>query len=527
MPSDTFIHPVQTMPKSWLEAFQNGALKDFHRLLADDTSAALESEHDLDRDELERCISLYLTRLGAPKASLQNAKRIAHVNSRVVMTGQQAGLLLGPAYTISKAVNAVLLARELDAEDRPVIPVFWVASQDHDVAEVASTHFLGLDQELRSLELDLPQNRAISRIHLQDEWLTQTLAFLNEIPATPEFKTWIVGEVKAAFEASSNFADWFAGILLRLLGNQGLVLFDPMDANLAPLFKAQIKRELSAPLASSQAIETAAKKLEELGFNPQLRRADGSTNLFLEGDDGLRRLLKFDGSQFTADRHYSCSDLEAILEQDPARITPAAGLRPTLQDAVLPNAINVLGPGELAYHLELNGVYELHGVKQPLLHPRMTITMLEPPIQRILAKYGLSAAEYQKSGTEVLKQKLFAQTSANSSIQSEMANIMASFERMEAELLAFEPGFAKNVWRSKATVRFQIENNLPRKLAAAYARADTDVQNQFLRLEKHLLPNHEPQERYISFLSHLIKFGPVLLERLFKLSARGTHWLEV
>ncbi len=443
------------------------------------------------------------------------------------MTGQQAGLLLGPAYTISKAVNAILLARELDTEDRPVIPVFWVASQDHDVHEVASTHFLGLDEELRTLELDLPQNQAIARIQLQDEWLTQTLAFLNEIPATLEFKNWIAGEVKAAFEASSNFADWFAGILLQLLGNQGLVVFDPMDANLAPLFKAQIKAELSAPLASSQAIEAAAKKLEGLGFNPQLRRAEGSTNLFLEGDDGLRRLLKFDGSQFTADRHYSCAQLEAILEQDPARITPAAGLRPTLQDAVLPNSINVLGPGELAYHLELNGVYELHGVKQPLLHPRMTITILESPIKRILEKYGLSAAEYQKSGTEFLKQKLFAQTKANSSLQSEMANIMAAFERMEAELLAFEPGFAKNIWRSKATVRFQIENNLPRKLAAAYVRADTDLQNQFLRLEKHLLPNHEPQERYVSFLSHLIKFGPVLLERILKLESRGAHWLEV
>ncbi len=443
------------------------------------------------------------------------------------MTGQQAGLLLGSAYTISKAVNAILLARELDTQDRPVIPVFWVASQDHDVNEVASTHFLGLDEALYSLKLDLPQNQAIARIKLRDEWLTQTLSFLNQIPATPEFKTWIANEVKAAFETSSNFADWFAGILLRLLGDQGLVLFDPMDANLAPLFKAQIKHELSAPLASSVAIETAAKKLERLGFNPQLRRAEGSTNLFLEGDDGLRRLLKFDGAGFTADRHYSYGDLEAILEQDPARITPAAGLRPILQDAVLPNAINVLGPGELAYHLELNGVYELHGIKQPLLHPRMGITMLEPPIKRILAKYSLSAAEYQKNGTEVLKQKLFAQTSANMSIQTEMANIMASFERMEAELLAFEPAFAKNVWRSKATVRFQIENNLPRKLAAAYARVDTDVQNQFLRLEKHLMPNQQPQERYISFLSHLVKFGPVLLERILKLSARGAHWLEV
>lgn len=527
MPSDTFINPVQTVPKSWLEAFQNGALQDFHRLAADDTSAALAIEHDLDRDELERCIGMYLKRLNAPKASLSNAKRIAHPNSRVVMTGQQAGLLLGPAYTISKAVNAILLARELDSEDRPVIPVFWVASQDHDVAEVASTHFLGLDEELYSLELDLPQNQAIARINLRDEWLTQTLTFLNEIPATLEFKDWIAELVKAAFEASSNFADWFAGILLRLLGNQGLVLFDPMDVNLAPLFKAQIKTELASPLASSQAIETAAQKLIGLGFNPQLRRAEGSTNLFLEGDDGLRRLLKFDGANFMADRHYSRAELEAILEQNPARITPAAGLRPTLQDAVLPNAINVLGPGELAYHLELNGVYELHGVQQPLLHPRMTITMLEPPVKRILAKYGLSAAEYQKTGTEVLKQKLFAQTKANSSIQIEMANIMASFERMEAELLAFEPGFARNVWRSKATVRFQIENNLPRKLAAAYARADTDVQHQFLRLEKHLLPNGEPQERYISFLSHLIKFGPILLERILKLSARGAHWLEV
>jgi bacillithiol synthase len=527
MPTDTFTNPVQPVPKSWLQEFQNGTLKNFHRLAAQDTNAALETEHALDREELERCISLYLTRLGAPKATLANARRIAHPNSRVVMTGQQAGLLLGPAYTISKAVNSILLAQELDSEARPVIPVFWVASQDHDVAEVSSAHFLGLDEQIHTLKLDLPQNQAIARIQLQEVWLEQTLEFLNDIPATPEFKTWIAGEVTNAFRASSNYSDWFSGILLRLLGQHGLVVFDPMDASLAPLFKAQIKRELSAPLASSQAIENAASKLEALGFSPQLRRAEGATNLFLEGEDGLRRLLKFDGSHFIAERNYTSAELEAILELDPARITPAAGLRPTLQDAILPNVINVLGPGELAYHLELNGVYELHDVAQPLLHPRMTITLLEPPVKRILEKYGLNAAEYQKSGAGLLTGKLFEQTSANTSIQTEMTNIMAAFERMEAELLAFEPGFAKNVWRAKATVRFQIENSLTRKLAAAYARADTDVQNQFSRLAKHLMPNNEPQERYVSFLSHLIKFGPVLLERLFKLDARGAHWLEV
>jgi bacillithiol synthase len=521
-------NPVQTVPKSWLEAYQSGNLSAFHRLAVNDTGAALETGHDgVDREELMRCTSLYLERLGAPKASLENAKRIAHPNSRVVMTGQQAGLLLGPAYTVSKAVTAVLLARELDSEARPVIPVFWVASQDHDVAEVASSHFLGLDEQPRKLELDLPQNRAIARIALQPQWLAQVIEFLREIPATPEFKTWIEHEVTAAFKASSHYADWFSSLLLRLLGGQGLVVFDPMDAQLAPLFKKQIGLELESPLASSQAIEDAAQKLEDLGFSPQLRRAGGATNLFLEGDDGERRLLKFDGKTFSADRTYSRTELEEILERDPSRITPAAGLRPTLQDAVLPNAINVLGPGELAYHLELNGVYKLHDVAQPLLYPRMTVTVIEPPVKRILEKYGLSAAQFQKGGAGLFGKKLFEQTGANQNIQTEMANIMAAFERLEHELLAFEPGFAKNVWRAKSTVRFQVENVLTRKLAAAYARADTDVQHQLLRLERHLMPEGEPQERKISFLSHLIKFGPVLLERIFKLDPKESHWLEV
>jgi bacillithiol biosynthesis cysteine-adding enzyme BshC len=520
-------NPAQVLPKSWLEAFQTGALSGFHRLLANDPNAALETEPALDRSELERCLSLYLARLSVPKASLANAKRIAHPNSRVVMTGQQAGVLLGPGYTISKAVNAILLARELDSETRPVIPVFWVASQDHDVAEVASTYFLGLDEELHKLELNLPQNQAIARIALKPEWLEQTLVFIKEIPATTEHRNWILKEVEAAFHASSNFADWFASLLLRLLGEHGLVVFDPMDVNLAPLFKSQIKTELAAPLASSEAIESAAQKLEALGFSPQLRRAAGATNLFLEGEDGVRRLLKFDGLVFTADRSYSRTDLEAILEQNPSRITPAAGLRPTLQDAVLPNAINVLGPGELAYHLELNGVYQLHGVPQPLLHPRMTITILEPPVKRMLAKYGLSAAEFQKNGAELLTQKLFEQTSANQNIQTELTSIMQAFERMEHELLVFEPGFAKNVWRAKANVRFQIENRLTHKLAAAYTRANTDTQNQLIRLERHLMPEGEPQERRISFLSHLIKFGPVLIDRILKLNPRGAHWLEI
>ncbi len=510
-----------------LEAYCQNHLRSLHRLPFGDFPSALETRREVNREALSAALLEYAQALKAPKAVLENIKLLAHPESRTIMTGQQAGLLLGASYTISKAVDAILLARRYSSAERPVLPIFWVASQDHDADEVRHAYLLDFSENEHQISLDLPKGIPVGAIPLEPHYLETVMRHLQDFDAPEVFKTPLLEMVSKTFKASKTYSEWFSRILNHLLGQYGLIIVDPLFSSIAALFKDGIKQELESPLLSSQAIERAASQLEAHGLNAQLRRGEHASNLFLTCSDGQRRLLKFDGKHFTADKTYEKSDLLAILETDPHRITPAAGLRSILADSVFPSVVNVLGPGELAYHLELLEVYELHGVPQPLMSPRLSMMVLEPPVKRILEKYNLAARAFQQNRGESIRAKLFETHQAKARIAATLEQNMAHIESLSSDLVQLEAGFSKSVWRMQAAMRYQLENKLPKKLQAALLRADSDLQNHLTRLEKHLLPHGTPQERHNSFLEYLLKFGSVALERVFTLEPSQAQDLEI
>jgi bacillithiol synthase len=510
-----------------LEAYRSGQLLHLHRLHHDDVAAAFETKRQVNRPALSAALLEYATHLGAHSAVINNIKLLEHPEAVTVMTGQQAGLLLGPAYSIYKAIDAILLAKKHTNAERPVLPVFWIASQDHDADEVRQAHLLDLSETQHQISLELPKGVPIGAIPLEPKYLETVLHHLTAFDAPEHFKSPLLEVLQKTFLASTTYAEWFARLFSHLLGQYGLIVVDPIFPSLAALFTDHIRRELESPLLSSTSIETAAHALEAAGLHPQLRRGEHASNLFLTGTDGQRRLLKFDGTLFSAERQYTRQELEQILAATPERLTPAAGLRSILADAVFPSVVNVLGPGELAYHLQLLGVYQQHGMPQPLMSPRMNVVMLEPPIKRILDKHGLSAWDFMAGGGTKLQAQLFETHAAKQRLEATLDSIMEQYKSLSEDLVQLEPGFAKNVWRSQAAVRFQLENKLPRKLSAALARADSDLQQHLTRLHKHLLPNSVPQERQNSFLQFLFKFGDVALKRLLTLEPGQKHEVEI
>jgi bacillithiol synthase len=527
---DSVAIPATSPTMSPLEAFRSGALREFHRVAAGDLVGSLENTHPADRAALSTALEAYQRRIGAPKPALEAVRLLSHPNSRVIVTGQQAGLLGGPAYTFYKAISTILLARQLSTEDRPVVPVFWVASQDHDAAEVRETWLLDLEEHEHHLQLPLKDGKPVGRIPLEAGWVAGILEALKGFKGQPDHQAWVIGLVEATAKDTENnpvsYADWFAKLISNILGPSGLIVFDPLEPGLAALFTPFLRHELDHPLAGPEAIETAAEKLEAQGFTAQLRRPPGSTNLFLECDDGERRLLKFDGTHFLADRAYSRADLETILESDPSRITPAAGLRPTLADAVLPTAVSVLGPSELAYQLELGGVYELHSIPQPLLWPRLSVTWIEPPVKRILERYGMTAQAFTADPNGTLERLMLSRSGAGEYLNAGLHELEIAFAKLEAGIVPLDETLLGALERSKSRVLGHIAR-LEGKIAKALINREETSERQFGRLNAHLMPAGIPQERRTNFLSQLMKFGPVLLERLLKLEATGSNHLEV
>jgi bacillithiol synthase len=530
--------PVITPSKSILSGFLSGELRDLYRLEPGNTQAALSgpasspsSVKSTSNNTLSSALSAYHHSLGLLSPILKKQlERLSQPHAKVVVAGQQAGLLGGPAFSIHKAADAILLARELDTPEAPVLPIFWIASQDHDALEVASTTLVDRQERMFHLHLPLPQGRPIGRIPLERTWVTGIVQQLQDFDAPTEFKNQILERIEKAAQTLPSgvlsYADWFARLVSQLLGDYGLLVLDPMHPAIAPLFVPSLRAELQNPLEGPARIEAAAHILLERGYTPQLRRPKGATNLFLEGPDGQRRLLRFDGKFFHAERRYTRLELETLLEQDPSRITPAAGLRPIIQDSVLPTAALVLGPGEIGYLAQLLGVYHLHNIAQPLIWPRLSITWLEPPAARILHKYQLTAARFQANPRASLERVLLERSGQAQVFRQHLSQLEATFNDLLAQTPQLDPTLQGAIQKAKQHQQNTLER-LEQNLSRSLFRAETDLENQMKRLEHFLLPLGIPQERQLNFFSLMMKHGTVPLERLLSQKAGAKLELEL
>lgn len=513
---------------SLTDAYRAGQLSQFFAYTPADLTEVLARPRELDRLALTSALRSYHSDLGLPEDRAKKAdaaakmlntqlELLAHPQARVVVAGQQAGLLGGPAYSVHKAADAILLARQLSSEERPVVPVFWIASQDHDADEVASTHLLDLSEREFHPRLELPRGVPVGRIEWQAAWTAQLLEMISDFNAPELHKAAVRADLEFAF-AGKTYADVFARLMYRLLGEYGLIVLDPLHPVLARLMAPALAAELERPLAGPERIEAVAKQLQACGYVPQLRRPALATNLFVEGGDGQRTLLRVSKHDSRAFEGHTKAELLELLERDPSRITPAAGLRPIIQDTLLPTAALVVGPGELAYAAELRGVYELHGLEQPVLWPRLSVTWLEPNVARLLTRFGVSATEFQKDPQGRLGRALAEQQHAAALSSDRLNTLQDQFTALANELAAIDPTLRSSVERTQSRTLSRLERHRLQAYAAL-ARAEDDKNGQLTRLSKHLLPNGYLQEREMNFWTYLLKHGDAPLKMLMEQAA--------
>ncbi len=517
--------PVKTPPpvqRSVAQAYAAGDLPGLFRLTPSDLGQLHDRANfrpDLDRAALASALREYHSGLGTLTPALEaQLGLLEQPGSAVVVTGQQAGVLGGPAYSVHKGASALLLARELHTPEAPVVPIYWVASQDHDADEVASTTLLDFSETLHRLTLDLPQGVPVGRMPWTPEYSAAVRDLLSRFDTGEERRRAVVELLDWCMQGAG-YADVFARLLHRLLGPQqgledGLIVLDPLHPALARLMAPALRRELADPLESPRRIEAAAAVLEAAGFTPQLRRPAGATNLFVEREDGQRVLLRSTGEGFEADGvAYTREELTALLNERPDRLTPAAGLRPIIQDGLLPTLAFVVGPGEIAYGAQLREVYALHGLEQPLLWPRLSVTWLESNVARLLARFGVTPSQFQKAPEEALGAALAAERGAASASAERLSELEEQFTRLTADLAALDPtleGAAERVAERSLGGLARLQQLSVRALA----RAENDRGGQLSRLKLHLLPNGVPQEREMNFLTYLLKHGDEPLQQL-------------
>jgi uncharacterized protein YllA (UPF0747 family) len=423
--------------------------------------------------------------------------RLAAGEALVVTTGQQPGLFTGPLYTVCKALSAIALARRLERERRvPVVPVFWVAGDDHDFQEANHATFLNATGEptklvLRERAAEAPALPTFRELCGPE--IAGALEALRRGTPDTEFKPAVLEWLAASYRPETSLADAFAAALHTLLGERGLAIVRP--------YVASAKREMAPWLLR--------------GLDSTL--ADGLTPVLVEASLGRDRLRR-DGDDFVTRRsgeRFSRADLERVARDAPERLSPNVLLRPVVEAALWPTVAYLAGPGELRYLPDAAPLYRELAVVPQTPVARWSGIVVEGRVDRVLAKHGLTlddlAGPPGAVEARVVRDQLPPEVAE--SLAQLRDQIAATYERLGAAVARLDATLQRTVESARNAALGGI-HDIEKKLVTALKRSNETLVGQLARARAAVFPAGVPQERVVAYPSMAIRYGPSLLAQL-------------
>ncbi|MBN1866914.1 bacillithiol biosynthesis cysteine-adding enzyme BshC [Candidatus Sumerlaeota bacterium] len=474
-------------------------------------------------------------RAGASDATIENIARLSDARTLMVVAGQQAGIFLTPLYILYKAVAAVKWARRLaDLLDRPVVPAFWIVSEDHDFDEIAQVRYLDKDGKIarwtypgEGAEPAQIRGRSVFDVPMDKPALERFLDLLNDTTYPTEFKDDAIGRWRSHIRESEGFEDFFARGMTDLMGASGLVLVSP---RLAPVRRRAVpilRREIENPGRSTELVLQAGRALAEDGRHPSLHRRGDEANFFLYRDglrckvtiDGDRFVVRAPGSEETVDRPDADALLEE-LERSPEHFSPNAILRPLVQDLAFPVLAMVAGPGERQYLPQLRDTYAFFGLTPAAALPRPRAIIVEPRIERHMTRLGVGLEAVAREDWTGIEEAFLHSADAGdglAAIDALRESHADLLERARARLgeLASNPSVAGALDKTGSAIRGALDR-LESRVRDEIRREEETAGNHLNRVLDVLRPDQAPQERILSPLApFLVNYGPAFVSWLF------------
>lgn len=448
--------------------------------------------------------------------------RFVEAGGYMVTTGQQPGLFGGPLYNVSKALTAVRLAEALEERiGRPVIPLFWVSSEDHDWEEASQASVVGVDNQVHTFTVAAPQNGvtpSIHRIPLAPETTDVVNDFLGHLPKTdfsPEFFELLTG----AFRPGVTIADGFHTTLQRLLGRFGVFFTDGVHPAVKRDSSTILWAELDRAAEMEAVLRRTAADLEAAGYDLQVPIMEGGVNLFLEGPAGRERLyrqngtfrLRASGEQLTADQ------IRARVAGEPKALSPNVLLRPIVESALFPTLSYVGGPGEIAYFGQLRDYFTAHGIAMPVIYPRWAVSPVEGKIRKVLDKFGLDVAAldrpFHELASDVAREEVPADVrAALGKLRGAIGGGVAELKRVATAVDKTLAGPVQQVGAQTTAALDDVE----KKIVQAVKRESEIHLSQLEKAQVHLFPAGKPAERVQSPFYYLARYGGALLDWLYE-----------
>lgn len=451
--------------------------------------------------------------LGGDDATTRNLDRLQD-GAVAVVTGQQVGLFGGPAYSIYKALTAVHVARELTERGVDAVPVFWLATEDHDLAEVDHCFFPkrgGIER------LDLGTSgladRRVGDIRLGEGVgdLSAKVVQLLEGSCAEEVGKWIA----ESYAPEESFGSSFGKLMTRIFAGRGLIFLDPMSPELHRLSQPTILRAVKEHRALASELVARFEALERAGFHAQVKVTEQSTLLFRMVDGQRIALRAGNGGLIAGNKSESLDEALKAVEARPQDFSPSALLRPVIQDTLLPTVAYIAGPAEVAYHAQTSLVYKKLLGRAPAILPRASFTLVPPHVSNLFKKYDLDVRDVLQG-----RHKLRARLEAEALPQA----LSERFDGGEQAIKALVDGLREPLAKLDQTLVGALDTASEKMLyqfhglRAKAGRAEgfrTGVLNAHENeIAGWLFPNEAPQERSFGLLTFLAAEGPQLLDHL-------------
>jgi bacillithiol synthase len=462
-----------------------------------------------------------------PSSNSEDSLAALEEGAGAILTGQQVGLFGGPLYTPLKAATAIARARKSTAAGHPHAAIFWVASEDHDFAEVDHVSFLA-GRELAVLTYGKAPESAIPAGRIVfDESITPLVERAAELLGPSEATDALI----AAYKPGRSFAQAFADLYVAIFAAQGLLLVDAAGRDFHRLGSPVLRAAIERADEFHSALTERGRALEAAGYHVQVAVAPQSSLLFLiDEKSGARIALRRTAPTpaepnglWHADREtYTTSDLVGILNSEPERISPAALLRPVFQDFLFSTTAQVGGPAEIAYLAQSSVLFERILGRQTPPIARYSATLIEPSIAELLRKHELSLEQvFAEENAGTLAQRLAVRSMPIETKQK----LAAAGNALDAELTTLvdwlqsqDQGLGQSADTAAGKMRYQM--NRLRTLAANFQlQRESTLTRHANSIFNALYPGGVLQERVHGGAYYFARYGISLAETLSEQAA--------
>jgi len=469
-----------------------------------------------DRANIVNALTSFNNQFDPPEPVQNNLKRLKDERSLAVVTGQQVNLYGGPLYTVFKTITAIHHARKMEEQlQRPVVPVFWLGDEDHDYDEIKSVAFPRRNN-ITSFSYESPVKApyAVSEITFDDTYGD----FRNsvfEIMRTTDFTKKLWNMLDDCYKEGATFGQAFGRLMTRLFGQHGLVLAGSHDVELKKYLSDALCTAIQKADQISERLNEQSEKVDD-EFHQQVKLYD--SNLFYHDAQKGRVKMKYNsGSWSYNEQTWTSDELVDKIREKPEKFSPNVFLRPILQDKLLPTIGYVGGPGEVAYYAQMKKIYEVFDLQMPIIFPRFSGTLIESSIERIMKKLPFEFKDYNQRIEDL--ESAYVEQAEDVDIEKLFGQWKGEVQQMEdrySEIIKeIDPTLKKAA--GKATAAYYNElDKLKGKVHRATKKQEEIQLNRIRKIREQLFPGDGLQERSISFIYFLNKYGLDLWDQILE-----------